>query len=348
MISGGPFVRHRHWSLSLIGWGFAFTLLLSACTAPIRPTTQPTDPPLADLPLADLQTSQLADLHQAAYNYARYLALAPDDLLGLKQLAEVCTTLEEAGVEDESCHQAAEQMVRSSQFAIPSSPAAVLQKALEARTDDRRIVAELLGVPVEDVELGPNSAENGGFETWVDGTPEWWVWSDMATGSLRNVGVFVGGADRLDAYSDNAARVNGLWLQFREDKEPGRCGYWQWDKEQHDLRSITLTVSVPYLLGFDYRTRGLPDGASTVWTSYEPEVLFAGDHRLPATDGEWRRFIAVGWNRANDESAIRPLVRSFAPGCVEFDNVQVRPIWLSEKTGVTVGETQFRVIGEGN
>jgi len=28
----GFVVRHGHWSLSLIGWGFIFTLLLSACT----------------------------------------------------------------------------------------------------------------------------------------------------------------------------------------------------------------------------------------------------------------------------------------------------------------------------
>jgi hypothetical protein len=34
------------------------------------------------------------------------------------------------------------------------SPAAVLREELSRRTDDRRIVAELLGVPVEDVELG--------------------------------------------------------------------------------------------------------------------------------------------------------------------------------------------------
>ena len=72
----------------------------------------------------------------------------PDDLLGLKRLAEVCTALEDpstgpfgeaqdrlragAGVEDESCREAA-----------------ALREELEARTDDRRIVAELLGVPVE-------------------------------------------------------------------------------------------------------------------------------------------------------------------------------------------------------
>jgi len=70
------------------------SLLLSACTAP----TQPYNPPPANSPLAHLQTCELAHLHQAAYNYARYHTLAlrqvypersrrtqdrpPDDLLG--------------------------------------------------------------------------------------------------------------------------------------------------------------------------------------------------------------------------------------------------------------------------
>ena len=105
-------MRRMHWSLSLIGWGFAFTLLLPACTAPTQPTNQP-----ADLPLANLQTSKLAHLQQAAYNYARYQTLAPDDLLGLKRLAEACTALEEAGVDDESCREATERVIRNSSFA---------------------------------------------------------------------------------------------------------------------------------------------------------------------------------------------------------------------------------------
>ena len=64
----------------------ATALLPSAYAAP----TQPYNPPPANLPLANLQTCTLANLHQAAYNYARYQTLAlrraqdrpPDDLLG--------------------------------------------------------------------------------------------------------------------------------------------------------------------------------------------------------------------------------------------------------------------------
>ena len=68
-------MRRMHWSLSLIGWGFIFTLLLPACTAPTLPTNQPTTQP-ADPPPANLHTHKLANLHHAAYNYARHHTLA--------------------------------------------------------------------------------------------------------------------------------------------------------------------------------------------------------------------------------------------------------------------------------
>ena len=44
-------------------------------------------------------------------------------------------------------------------------------------------------MPVEDVELGPNLVENGGFEAWVEGRQEWWKWSacSIASRSVRPV-----------------------------------------------------------------------------------------------------------------------------------------------------------------
>ena len=109
---------------------------LSACATPTQPTSPPTAAPTTQSPAGPPPVDlQLAHLQQAAYNYARYHALAPDDLLGLKHLAGVCAALEQAGVEDP---------IRHSPFAICN-----LHEELEARTDDRRIVAELPGVPVE-------------------------------------------------------------------------------------------------------------------------------------------------------------------------------------------------------
>jgi tetratricopeptide (TPR) repeat protein len=267
-------------------------------------------------------------LSGAARWYGQYHEMAPDDLLGLERLVETCAALEKTGGKNESCRDAA-----------------ALREELESKTDDRRIVAELLHVPVESVELEPNLVENGGFEDWVDEEPDWWIWSNMATGNPWNKGVFVGGADMLGAQLGNTARVDGLWLQDHEDKEEARCGYWQWDEEQRALRSITVTVGSPYLLSFYYRTERLADGAAAVWTSSDPMILFAHDRELPGTHGAWQRFIAVGWNRSGAEATIGPMIRSFATGSVAFDDVQVHQIELAKGIETETRETQFRIIG---
>jgi len=260
-------------------------------------------------------------VREAAKWYEQYYRMVPDDLLGLKYLAEVCTALEEAREEDESCRQAALQIESQEERAIRNSPAAVLREALEAYTDDRRIVAELLRVPAEAVELEPNLVENGGFEDW-DSTKltGWWV-SDMATGGSWNKGLFVNSKDELIAWESIAGRVNGLWLQYRSDKEPGRSGYLQIDEKK-------LTAASPYVLSFYYRTTGVPDGAAAVWVSDNNLVLFGHDHRLPATNGRWWRFAVVGWNRSGDVATVRLLLRSFMAGQVWFDDVQLRAVDL--------------------
>lgn len=348
-------MRHRHWSLSLIGWGFVFTLLLSACTAPTHPTNQPADPSLAHLQtceLANLQTPKLANLHQAADNYARYHALAPDDLLGLKRLTGVCAALEQAGVEDESCREAASQgsgpksnVGRGTSSLKPeTSPAAILGEVLETRTDDRHIVAELLGVSMESVELGPNLVEDGGFEEWMGGRPSRWMWWTMFNRNPYNAAAFAAGGDGLLPFEGRAvARVDGFWVQQREDKSPARAGFWQWDELEQNLRPITLTTRGPYVFSFHYRTTRVPEGGARVWVSDDPDVLWAGYHGLPATDGAWHHFVAVGWNRAGTERAIYPLFSSFAPGSVAYDNVQLRPVELSTEATVAISEARFWV-----
>ena len=242
-----------------------------------------------------------SQLDEAAGWYEQYREMAPDDLLGLKKLVEVYE-------------------------ALGRSEAMGLREEFEAKTDDRRIVAELLGVPVEDVELGPNLVENGGFEEWVDERPKWWGISNMATGDPWNKGCFFDSRDTLISWERIAGQVNGLWLQYRKDREPGRSGYWQIDENLHRLRPIALTTVLPYVLSFYYRTERVLDNAATVWVSYDSQVLFGGDHRLPSTNGSWFRFVVVGWNRSGGEAAVSPLLRSFAPGQVWFDEVKLYTI----------------------
>ena len=162
-----------------------------------------------------------------------------------------------------------------------------------------------------------------------------------------NAATFARGSDELLPFEgQRAARVDGFWVQQQEDKSPARAGFWQWDEMTRGLRPITLTASMPYVLSFHYRTTRVPDGKATVWVSGDPEVFWAHDHSLPATGGAWHHFVAVGWNRSDAEAAIRPLIRSFAPGCVEFDDVQVRPINLTTKRStIKADKTRFWVIG---
>jgi tetratricopeptide (TPR) repeat protein len=281
------------------------------------------------------------DLGEAAAWYSRYHEMAPEDLLGLKRLAEVCGALEEAGVEDGSCRATAERVGMADketkgqeeggrgETGEEETPAAVLGEALAEHTDDRRIVAELLGVPVEDVELGPNLVENGRFESWTGGSPKQWTWVTQFNQEMRGAAVFVGGDETLCFWDGHtAARVDGLWVQDQEGKESARAGF-RW----HD--AIDLMAESAYFISFKYRTVRSSDGGTAVWLTGSDDVLWSHNHRVAASDGSWYGFVAVGWNHSGGERQIYPLLRSYVTGTAAFDNVQVRPIELAE--GTTVG-----------
>jgi len=103
------------------GWpGLAVFLVALACLPACAALSRPARLPGSDLaspsrnaPVSHSSSlgspSAVHDLQEAAYYYSRYYALAFRDLVGLKRLAEVCAALEEAGVEDEGCREAAER-----------------------------------------------------------------------------------------------------------------------------------------------------------------------------------------------------------------------------------------------
>jgi hypothetical protein len=197
-------------------------------------------------------------------------------------------------------------------------------------------VAELLDVPVEAVELGPNLAENGGFEKWVGERPDILDIADMATGDPWNKGLFVDTRDSLISWRGTSGKISGLWLQYLQDKEPGRSGFWYWQRRY----AIPLTPAAPYLISFYYRTERIPDRAAAVWISYDAKVLFSSYH-LPSTRGKWRHFLAIGWNRSGGDAVIRPLLFALASGQVWFDEVKVRQVLLNPPE--TPKETHFVV-----
>lgn len=242
-------------------------------------------------------------LAEAADWYARYRALAPDDLLGLQRLVEV-------------------------QEALGAPETAALRQQLLDWSDDRRIAARLLGISPDEVQLGENLIQNGDFTDWIAGRPEWWLVSNMATGDPWNEGLFVGGREELDAPSGSAIRIQGLWLRQQPDKHPGRWGYWYYDERSRRIAALPLEPDGVYLIGFDYRSAADEKQGAAVYVSDREEALWRGDRRLAKTGSSWRHFVAIAANRAGAEAVMRLLLRSWGSGSVAFDRVRVARLEL--------------------
>jgi len=248
-------------------------------------------------------------LSEAISWYERYHRMVPQDLWSLKKLAELY-------------HQIGDL-----------EAAADRREELKARTDDKAIVAEVLGVEADEVLLGPNLIENAGFEQGAT-SPLGWNWALMTGSEVWNEAAFFGGVDSFEVYEgERSSRVEGFWTETATDREEARAGYWA---EEMALGPKTLWV-----LSFYYRTWNLGDGDASVWVSYDPEVVFAADHRLPTTDGAWRKAVIVGWNRKASVGPVKPLLRNWGVGSVWFDDVGLRQIRVQGTSEPMSGETTF-------
>ena len=235
---------------------------------------------------------------EAAALYREYIRRNPEDLLGLQRWTAACE-----GKGGPECAEAEEA-----------------QRALAERTDDRRIAAELLGLPVEAVALGKNLLPNGGFEDWQGSSPTGWVWSDMSSTPPWSPACFLGLPETLEPWEGRrAARVDGLWAEQGAGQEGARAGYW--------LRESIPLAPGFYVLSFFYRARLAEGGWVGVWVSERPQVLFAGDQALPDTGGAWRKVVIVAWN-GEAGGAVRPLLRLWGAGEAAFDAVALLPLQL--------------------
>ncbi|NPV06362.1 MAG: tetratricopeptide repeat protein [Anaerolineae bacterium] len=236
-----------------------------------------------------------------------YRAAAPDDLWPLAVLPQVCQRL---GAPEE-----AERW----------------QADLKRRTEDadREAVAEALQVEAEAVRLGANLVLNGGFELWAGDRPEHWTWSNMATGDPWNLAFYAGGPEEVQALLGASARVQGIWRQERQDREPARAGYWLYDQSARALRELKVTPGLTYVVSLDYFTEVGGAVQPTVWLSYADSPCWAGDRRLAPTEGEWRHFTFVCGPAAEGDDPLRPLLRLFGTGTVLFDNLAVREVILA-------------------
>jgi tetratricopeptide (TPR) repeat protein len=257
-------------------------------------------------------------LEEASEWIGKYLHVAPDDLLGLKLLSEVSNALD-----------------------IPDDEQVLNQ--FVNRINDQRIAANLMGLSTEDIKLGDNLLKDGNFENWAESEPNSWRWVPLFGSDPFAKALFVGNSDSLLPLDGKRyVRVEGFWLDQALDKTAPRAGYWR-TSNVGISEPILLSPGQPYLLSFDFKTSRLPKNKSLVWVTSEPDVFWKLGYGLPDTGGTWEHFVAVGWNRSDQEMKIRPAFEVWAPGVFELDRVQVRHIDVpAESQGLSM-DTKFYI-----
>jgi tetratricopeptide (TPR) repeat protein len=244
-----------------------------------------------------------AQLEEAARRYGQYREMAPGDLIGLRRLGEVCAALGGAGAEGQSCQKAASE------------------ETLEALAGERYVVAEMLSVPAEHVELGPNLVEGGGFEEEGEGQDgrleRWSFWTYL--GSDRN-GLYFAGLDSLAA-EGSAARIVGL--------RGGPMGDGTTTYGEYRGRVLNLPPGDWYIISSRYRSQNLDgNGLLFVGEDFEGGVQLTHTYLGDSSDDWYRVSVIVpGHSR---ERAVIPVVRNWGLGSIWFDDVRVRSVWLSE------------------
>jgi len=250
-------------------------------------------------------------LREAVHWFETYRQMRPNDLLVLKRLGEAYQALGE---------------VRKAQE---------IKEKLRLRTDDQAIVAELLGIPVNGVNVGENLLQNQGFEIRQDleeqkpedgkPAPDSWEWRYMANWGPYDSALLTGGVDDLEHYDgQRALRLNGFWVKGKPGLHKARAGY------RYVGGVLELKSDTPYVLSLYYRTKYIGGETPTVWASNSREIGFVRDQRLPNTDGDWRKVAVVGWtgNIDNAREEIALLLRIWGMGEIEFDEVSLREISL--------------------
>jgi tetratricopeptide (TPR) repeat protein len=232
-------------------------------------------------------------LEEAAWWYERYNEMAPDDLWGLKKVVEL--------------HQA-----------LDRPEAAAQREELAVRTDDRRVVAEMLGVPLESVELGPNLVENGGFEEWIGNVPKSWRFRAYL-GQGEDKGLYAPGLDSLAGTGDTS-RIEGLWGGLMDD---GTSTYGEYEGTD-----FTLSSGNDYLISLWYRTQFPESGIGLIAVG---EFSKSGGRLLTHTpledsSGRWH-LVSVLVQGLSQDMSVGPLIRNWGLGDIWFDEVQVRPVY---------------------
>jgi tetratricopeptide (TPR) repeat protein len=303
----------------------------------------------AYLRLASLLESQIEmtrespELRGAISAYQQYYALGGDDLLGAVRLDALCMALTSSGIQDQLCSDRATMEHYATRLGPQGEQSAPFLLDSHSDVELTSMVPALVGVNADQVQVGPNLIENGGFEDWVGqglpgmagvkSRPSWWNWTEMFGREPFSPGLFFGGYDELDPFEGKrVARVDSQWLDRQSHLESPRAGYWHFDEGTRGLRRLELPSDTAYVLSFVYRTRQVPDSRTTAWVASADQpgsLWFGNDPLLPATDGAWYRFAGIGWNHSDSTAVLQPLLRLYATGSVDFDDVELRPIYYS-------------------
>jgi tetratricopeptide (TPR) repeat protein len=237
------------------------------------------------------QMASCEGLEEAAGWYKQYNDLAPDDLLGLRKLAEIYETL-------------------------GRPEATVLREELEARTSGQRIAAELLGVPEQNVELGPNLVENGEFETREGVNPAGWQLG-LYLGQAGDGGLYVAGEDIL-ATEGNAIRFVTLWGGLMPD---GAMTF-----AEYVGKSFPVT-DTKYLVSLYYCSRYFIEGSGLAFLGDYARSggLVLAYYSLPHSGGQWR-VVHTLVDGPSASTSVVPLVRDWGVGQLWVQAFVVRPI----------------------
>lgn len=247
---------------------------------------------------------------EAFIHLSEYTQMRPDDLLGWKQLADLCLLTAQPGDID-PC-----------------------QELRDVSLSDVDVLARLLGVPSGALELGHNLVRSGEFEDWNPEGPADWKWTTVSALPLFQQRLFVSGSDSFAAIGgNNTARIDGLRPLAEPSQRTSSGGFTTWDVEVDRPYVFQLEPGQPYLLSFYYRTDNLGKVGAGVWLTAKNErapFWTTGEYGLPRTEGAWYLFYAIGINTDSTDFAVAPRFRSFTTGTIQLDSFALRAIIISE------------------